>query len=214
MSFCKNCGTDIGNDKFCVNCGQSNVTILEKEMIPNCCEINTPSSIKYKNLSFIVISVLSLLSILLLFLKGYFKYYSLNVGSYYADDFYKSASYFDLADSVVIGIFAILLLVAPIVIYIVNLKLPGMTKLYWVGFASECAGFLYVLISSLILSNNFDYVNTGSNGNLHYGYLRRFENFEFLFYIELIIIAVMIIITVFDALGKPLIKIKKRGIRS
>ena len=209
MSFCKNCGTDIGNDKFCVNCGQSNVTISEKEMNPNCCEINTPSSIKYKNLSFIVISVLSILSILLLFLNGYFKYYSLNVGSYYSDDFYVSASYFDLTDSVVIGIFAILLLVLPIVIYIVNLKIPGMTKLYWVGFGSECAGFAYVLISSLILSENFDYVNTGANGNLYYGYLRRFENFEFLFYIELIIIAVMIIITVFDALGKPIIRIKK-----
>lgn len=210
MSYCKNCGNNIENDRFCSKCGQITDNTVEKKQTVDSTDFPTASPInkKPKSLSFIVISVLSIIGILSLLLNGYFKYYSLSVGSYYSDDFYKSANYFELADSVFLGVLAILLMLSPAILYVINLKVSK-NLFCWISLGCESVGFLYVLISSLILCDNFETVNTGSYNGLYYGYLRRFEGFQFLFYLVLIIFALMIVITIFDALNKPLIRSKK-----
>lgn len=198
MSYCKNCGTDIGSSVFCSNCG----TKSSKKLAPI-----VASKKNYKNLSFIVISALSVIGIVLLFIKGYFEYYSKSSGSYYSDSFYASGSYFDLGDSAIFGIFAIMLLLAPAIICIANLKFSNKV-LRWVNVGCCGTGFMYMIITSVLLRDSFYEYNKGSYNGYYYSYLRSFESFEFLFYLLLTIFAAMIVLCVFDALEKPLIRKK------
>ena len=215
MSYCKNCGTNIGNDKFCTNCGQSNSCISENNTTStseiSSASLPTNDKPKIFSLSFILISVLSVIGILSLLFDHYFKYSSLSVYGISSSQFYVSANYFSLSDSIIPGILAIILIFTPTILYLINIKLSKRV-LYWISLGCEGFGLLYVLFSSLIMSEDFQIFNVGDTVyGMSYGYSRIFTKFEFLFFLAIFVFVIMIVVTIFDALNKPLIKITKKS---
>lgn len=204
MNFCTKCGSKVSEDvNFCPTCGQQIVEAQEtvQALPPQC----SPT----KSLSSIVIMVFCALGIFSLLINGYFEYWSKSTTGGYGNPFTKKANFFELFDSSVPGIFAIIIFATILILAIVGIK--GAKKpLSWFSFGLSCGGFLFILISSIIGKETFYYYNSGiTTYGVYYTSTAEFLNFGILFYITLLVFVLIAIFSLFDALEKPLIKARQ-----
>ena len=202
--FCKKCGANVGESSFCPNCG---TIVGEAEEIKR--TYNTHSPQYFKSLSFIPVSLLTVITIVLLFIKKFAKCWSKTTMEGYRkniDTFYESFS--SMADSVVLPSIAIILLLVPVAITVINF-FARKQKLTYFAAGSSALSLIYMVIASLIVSENYDsydVVNSPYFGKMTYEF--DFLNFSLTFYLILATILLIGVICVLDALGKPLLKLK------
>lgn len=199
--FCKNCGTKIDGATFCPNCGQK----IEEEQVT--LEKSIAVAKRPKSLSFILQAVLCASAIALLFFEKFAWCYEKTpiTGS---QTYYQS--YWNLADSIIWGLAAIVLLVTPI-IFAVLYFLVNKKALAFVNMGCSISALLYMVFSSVYLSELFSLSDTVVSSK-YFGMMRYeydFLSFSVLFYVILGILVVSIVISIFDVINKPLIKIKK-----
>ena len=143
--------------------------------------------------------------IMALFSKGYFEYNYFNEGLGLfatAADEDLMGSYRYLCRSSVPVAFAVLFLLLPPVISLINQSLKK-RSLDMMSGVCTIIGFVYITVSSIYFSENFDFYGYATDGG-HYYYV--FNNFKANFYIELLLHIAMILIAVLDVIGKPILK--------
>ena len=159
----------------------------------------------YKSLSYIPMFIISALGIMGLFSKGYFEYHHYNQGlgwiSTAADEDLMGA-YRYLCRSAVPVIFAVLFLLLPPIISFINQSFKK-RSLNIMSVVCAARAFVYILVSSIYFSENFDFYGRATeSGNYYYV----FNHFGVNFYIELLLHIAMIAIPVLDVIGKPVLK--------
>ena len=237
--FCPNCGTKVEGGAFCPSCGtpvQASAPAQPAYAAPAQPAYSAPAQpmytapaqpayaaptyaapaapaapVKpgYKSLSIVVKGPLTTLAIILMFVSGFFTY-----RYYYGDYGYYIDSSFAYLTDVWPTIIAIAFLTVSLVMSFVRLFSKS-RKLGWVGFAFATATFLLVLITAIVYSEEFGYSSGGYYaGGYYYSYYvpksgERFTEFGTMFYIELLVLASNVVMSIFDGLKKPLIKIGK-----
>ena len=189
-SYCPNCGNAVSElAVMCVNCG----VMIKEEKVAQPTAIKENASNGVKNLSFIPKFILTGLAILFMFIDGYF-IYSTWRGGYYFGSFYQLGNY----DWFWYVIPIVLMGISLIMSFIGILKADK--RLGTVGAISSVIAFLYSIIAPIIAIDTFYWFNS----------LLDFGGFDILFYLEILLTALMAVISVFEGIGKPLLKIKDK----
>ena len=198
--FCKNCGAEINEEAFCPNCGYKNGegNVTSKKIIV---VTNHP-----KSLSFILQAALCVTAIVLLFVGNYAWCYS-KTPLTGAMTYYQS--YWNFGDSSIWGMIAIFLLITPIAFSVLHFftKKKAMT---FVSMGCSISALLYMIFSSVYLSELFSssdkIVKSQYFGAMRYEY--DFLSFSTMYYVILGILVASIVISILDAINKPLLKSK------
>ena len=161
-----------------------------------------------RSLSFILQAILCVSAIVLLFGEKYaFCYEKTPLTG--ANTYYQS--YWNFSDSAIMGLIAIFWMITPIVFSVIHF-FSNKKVLAFVGMGCSISAMLYMVFSSVFLSELFSasdrIVTSIYYGTMKYEY--DFLSFSVLFYVILVILAASIVISVFDAINKPLIKIKNK----
>ena len=199
--FCKNCGAKIDNAIFCPKCGRK----IEEEPVAE--EKSIVAITRPRSLSFILQAVLCVSAIALLFVEKYAWCYE-KTPLTGANTYYQS--YWDFADSAIWGLIAIFWMITPIVFSVIHF-FANKKVLAFVSMGCSISAILYMVFSSVYLSELFS-VSDKLVTSIYYGKMKYeydFLSFSVLFYVILGILVASIVISVFDAINKPLIKSKK-----
>ena len=200
--FCKNCGTKIDDALFCPQCGgkiEKDETTLENGVV---------AAKHPKSLSFIMQVILSVSAIALLFFKKYAWCYE-KTPITGANTYYQS--YWNFADSSIWGLTAIFLMITPIIFSVIYF-LANKKALVFVSMGCSIATLLYMIFSSVYLAELFR-VSDKIVKHVYFGTMKYeydFLSFSYVFYVILGILVFSIVISIFDAINKPLIKVKNK----
>ena len=217
MKFCSKCGKELSNDAtICMGCGCAVESLpMAATEPPQKVELQKPT---YKSLSMIFQAILAALGIVFLFLEGFVEmrcaiYYKI-YGSYIYDSSYHFTDNFNFFTDVISVIIAIVLISAPLILSVLNYFWGSKTTvnlqktLNWLTFGGASASLVYMIVRSLIGISSSEYTRSYTR----YGIITQdrytFSNFSVLFYIEIAILVLMVVIALLDAIGKPILKQK------
>ena len=210
VSYCQNCGQQVNEfAAICTHCGVP-LTKPNSPTVPN--SANQPTKSKgVASLSFIPKFILSGLAILFLFIDGFFIYTSVNNGS---SDYGNSGSFYYLWDeSFVIMIPILVFITVSLVMSFISI-FKGRKSLGWIGFSFSLATLLYLIITSLIGQEEFYYYYEGYitvyGYKIPHVFFHYFDSFDILFFLEIPINVLIVVISLLEGIGKPLFKRKSK----
>lgn len=207
--YCARCGTYAENSNFCPNCGTniSNMTMASSELAYVLTPTKKAKPIK-RSLSFILFSILGSLAIVMCLIPRY--------AICILEDEYKGVTYdmelwnesfveFANNASPLWAIIAIVLFAIPIILSLINFFTKN-KAIAIINTVTTSISFIYMLITSIILIESHYSSFFGYSGTSHY---HSFDSFDIAFYFVLTISLFMCVVSIFDTINKPIIKISK-----
>ncbi|MBR4032365.1 MAG: zinc ribbon domain-containing protein [Clostridia bacterium] len=205
--FCRNCGADVGSSKFCPNCGTNINETSNDAAVASVPKAKKPFK---RSLSFILFAVLSGSAIGLLFVPNYTeclfeqRYKGTTIDAWYAEESFWNFSSSD--SSVILGIIAIILISLPFLFSLINF-FAKKRAIAIINNVTASVSLVYILLLSILESENHYSSFSGFLGttNIHV-----FHQFGVIFYIILAIALAMCVISIFDTINKPILKVSDK----
>ncbi len=197
--FCQKCGKEIHDEAvICVHCGCPIET--KAKMVAE-----QKKTVKCGN-DYIFHMILGVLGILFLFLEGFCTVTKVDI---YGTNHY-SESLFSLLE-VGIGDLAMFLVPGIIILSILSIAIfecVGSVKrkpIKGLSIGGSALALITMVIGSLIASDGY-YSKYISASNLKFSYVKTFDEFSTLFYLEIIVLVLMLILSVLNTCGIYLLK--------